>query len=193
MFPWEQTDVTTAIPTVCSPETYSVGLETSGMCAKSPLPLWPWQYTVLHFVWSIFEIFYPFPRLQLCSRFLPRPHFFSLRQKFLPIYFLSSVSVYIFLQSDFVYGRRKSAFWRQTCFQRKHSWSFNHKFTHSLTHSLTPWCRVFLEQLTGLQLVKEFPAFHGTRRFITALTSVRHLSLSWTNPYTHIPPRGDPS
>ena len=46
---------------------------------------------------------------------------------------------------------------------------------------LTPWCRVLLEQLTGLQLVKKFPAFHGTRRFITALTSVRHLSLSWAS------------
>ena len=43
---------------------------------------------------------------------------------------------------------------------------------------LTPWCRVLLEKLTGLQLVKKFPAFHGTRRSITALTSVRHLSLS---------------
>ena len=47
---------------------------------------------------------------------------------------------------------------------------------------LTPWCRVPPEQLTGLQLVKKFPAFHGTRRFITALTSVRHLSLSWASP-----------
>ena len=47
---------------------------------------------------------------------------------------------------------------------------------------LTPWCRVLLEKLTGLQLVKKFPAFHGTRRFITALTSVRHLSLSWASP-----------
>ena len=47
---------------------------------------------------------------------------------------------------------------------------------------LTPWCRVLLEQLTGLQLVKRFPAFHGTRRFITALTSVRYLSLSWASP-----------
>ena len=51
-----------------------------------------------------------------------------------------------------------------------------------LTYLLTPWCRVLLEQLTGLQLVKKFPAFHGTRRFITALTSVRHLSLSWARP-----------
>ena len=41
---------------------------------------------------------------------------------------------------------------------------------------------VLLEQLTGLQLVKKFPAFHGTRRFITALTSVRYLSLSWASP-----------
>ena len=51
-----------------------------------------------------------------------------------------------------------------------------------LTYLLTPWCRVLLEKLAGLQLVKKFPAFHGTRRFITALTSVRHLSLSWANP-----------
>ena len=26
---------------------------------------------------------------------------------------------------------------------------------------LTPWCRVLLEKLTGLQLIKKFPAFHG--------------------------------
>ena len=39
------------------------------------------------------------------------------------------------------------------------------------THSLTPWSRVLLEKLTGFQLVKKFPAFYGTRRFITVLTS----------------------
>jgi len=53
---------------------------------------------------------------------------------------------------------------------------------------LTPWCRVLLAHLTGLQLVKKFPAFHGTRRFITALTSVRHMSLSWANPIQSIYP-----
>ena len=53
---------------------------------------------------------------------------------------------------------------------------------------LTPRCRVPLEQLTGLQLVKKFPAFHGTRRFITAFTSVRHLSLSWASPIQSIYP-----
>ena len=55
-------------------------------------------------------------------------------------------------------------------------------------HILTPWCRVLLEKLTGLQLVKKFPAFHGTRRFITALTSIHHLSLSWASPVQSIYP-----
>jgi hypothetical protein len=47
-----------------------------------------------------------------------------------------------------------------------------------LTDLLTPRSRVLLEKLTGFQLVKKFPAFYGTRRFITAFTSARHLSLS---------------
>ena len=58
-----------------------------------------------------------------------------------------------------------------------------------LTYLLTVWCRVLLEKLTGLQLVKKFPAFHGTQRSIAALTNVRHVSLSWASPiqsiYTH--------
>ena len=60
--------------------------------------------------------------------------------------------------------------------------------TYLLTYLLTPWCRVLPEQLTGLQLVKKFPTFHGTRRFITAITNVRHLSLSWTSPIQSIYP-----
>ena len=60
--------------------------------------------------------------------------------------------------------------------------------SYLLTYLLTPRCRVLLEQLTGLQLVKKFPAFRGTRRFITALTSVRHLSLSWGSPVQSIYP-----
>ena len=47
-----------------------------------------------------------------------------------------------------------------------------------LTYLLTPWSRVLLEKLASLYLVKKFPAFYGTRRFLTALTSARHLSLS---------------
>ena len=57
-----------------------------------------------------------------------------------------------------------------------------------LLYLLTPWCRVLLEKLTGLQLVKNFPAFHGTRRFITAHTNVRQLSLSWASPIQSIYP-----
>ena len=48
-----------------------------------------------------------------------------------------------------------------------------------LTYSiLTLWSRVLLEKLIGSQLVKKFPTFYGTRRFIAAFTSARHLSLS---------------
>jgi len=42
----------------------------------------------------------------------------------------------------------------------------------------TPWSGVLLEKLTGSQLVKKFPTFYGTRRFITAFTSARHIALS---------------
>ena len=65
---------------------------------------------------------------------------------------------------------------------------FTEILTYFLTYLLTPWCRVLLEKLTGLQLVKKFPAFHATRGFITALTSVRHLSLSWASPIQSIYP-----
>jgi hypothetical protein len=43
---------------------------------------------------------------------------------------------------------------------------------------LTPWSRVLLEKLTGAELVKEFQAVLGSRRFITSFTSAGHLSLS---------------
>ena len=57
-----------------------------------------------------------------------------------------------------------------------------------ITYLLTPRCTVLLEKLTGLQLVNKFPPFHGTRRFITALTGVRHLPLSWASPIQSIYP-----
>ena len=66
-----------------------------------------------------------------------------------------------------------------------------------LTYLVTPWCRFLLEKLTGLQPVKKFPTFHGTQRFITVLTSVHHLSLSWASPIQSLLldtlPSGDPS
>jgi hypothetical protein len=46
------------------------------------------------------------------------------------------------------------------------------------TYLVTPWSRVLAEKLKRPKLLKEFPAFYGTRRFITAFTRARHLSLS---------------
>ena len=80
----------------------------------------------------------------------------------------------------------------QCSFLRASLHFFRHSFTSALLPLLslipTPWCTVLLEKLTGFQLVKKFPTFHGTRRFITALTSVRHLSLSWASPIQSIYP-----
>ena len=47
--------------------------------------------------------------------------------------------------------------------------------------------RVLSEKLTGAQLVK-FPAFHGTRMFITAFTRTHNLSLSWGTLIQFVPP-----
>jgi hypothetical protein len=52
---------------------------------------------------------------------------------------------------------------------------------------LTPWSRVLLEKLTGSQLDKEFPAFYGTRTFITAVTSYLYPEPHRSNPCHHIP------
>jgi hypothetical protein len=48
--------------------------------------------------------------------------------------------------------------------------SFTKPYINILIHSLTPCSTVLLQKLTGFQLVKKFPAFYGTRRFITAFT-----------------------
>jgi len=50
--------------------------------------------------------------------------------------------------------------------------------TARLTSLFTPWSRVLLEKLTGFAVSQEIPRIFGTRRFITVLTSARHLSLS---------------
>ena len=60
--------------------------------------------------------------------------------------------------------------------------------TYIHTYLLTPWNRVLLEKLTGSQLVKKFPAFYWSRRFTTAFTRARHLSLSWASSIQSMPP-----
>jgi len=71
--------------------------------------------------------------------------------------------------------------WRQWC-------SDFLMFQHLLTYLFTQWSRVLLEKLTGFKLVKKFPTFHGTRRFITTFASACHLSLSWASLIQSIPP-----
>ena len=53
---------------------------------------------------------------------------------------------------------------------------------------LTPCSTVLLQKLSGPQLVKKFPAFYGTRRFLTVFTNARHLSLSWVSSIQSTPP-----
>jgi len=50
--------------------------------------------------------------------------------------------------------------------------------TQLLTYLHTSWSRVLLENLTCSQLANNFLTLYGTRRFITAFTTARHLSLS---------------
>ena len=60
--------------------------------------------------------------------------------------------------------------------------------TYLLMYLFTPWSAVLPEKLTVCQPVKKFPAFYGTRRFITTSKSARHLSLSWASSIQSMPP-----
>ena len=57
-----------------------------------------------------------------------------------------------------------------------------------INYLLTPRSTVLLEKLTGFQLVKKFPTLYGTRRFITAFTSARQLSLPLASSIQSITP-----
>ena len=81
-------------------------------------------------------------------------------------------------------------------------YSLTYLLTYLLTHPLTFLFTYLLNNLLTYlltysmehspsreaQLVKKFPAFHGTRKFITALTNARHLSLSWASSIQSIYP-----
>ena len=56
-------------------------------------------------------------------------------------------------------------------------------FTSLLTNGSTD----LLDKLTCSYLVKKFPAFYTTPRFIAAFTSARHLSLSWARSTQFMP------
>jgi len=80
------------------------------------------------------------------------------------------------------------------CLVHCHHFSISIILTYSIiylvTYLLTPCSIVLLEKLIGFKLVKKFSAFHGTRRFITAFASVRHLSLFWASTKGLVQARG---
>ena len=79
-------------------------------------------------------------------------------------------------------------YWRTDWLTDLLTYLLTYLITYLLTYSLTQYSTVLLEMLTGLQPVKKFPTFYGTRRFITAVTSIRHLSLFWASSIQSIPP-----
>ena len=56
------------------------------------------------------------------------------------------------------------------------------------TNQPTLWSTVLSEKLTVLYLVKKYPVFYGTHRFITAFTTTSHLSLTWAKAISSMPP-----
>jgi len=69
------------------------------------------------------------------------------------------------------------------------TYATDYRYTVLITDFLTLRSRVLLEKLTVSQLVKKFPAFYTTRRFITAVTNARHLSLSRASSIQSTPSR----
>jgi hypothetical protein len=59
--------------------------------------------------------------------------------------------------------------------------------TFSLLHVTYLQSWALLEKLPIVQLLKNFPAFYGTRRFITMFTRALHWSLSWARSVQSIP------
>ena len=72
-------------------------------------------------------------------------------------------------------GKQLTALWKSAVPPSSGQGNAYMNNTYLHIYSLTPLSRVLLEKLTDFQLVKKFPAFYGTRRFITAVTSARHL------------------
>ena len=98
--------------------------------------------------------------------------------------YLGTTCKYRNSMEDEIKSRLKSEF---VCYQSVQN-LLPSSFTYLLTYLLPPCSTALPEKLIGFQLVKQFPAFCRTRRFITALTRSRHLSLSWSRSIQSMPP-----
>jgi hypothetical protein len=80
--------------------------------------------------------------------------------------------------------RRIQKIQRRQCMHDVQLWRvcvmFVRPVLYKQTNKQTQSSRGLLEKLTVSQLVKKFPAFYGTRRFVTAFTTA-NLTLSWTS------------
>ena len=68
--------------------------------------------------------------------------------------------------------------------------------TTNNTYLLTPWNRVLLEKLTGLQLVKKYPHFmepEGSLPHLQVPATCPYPEPARSSPYPHIPLSEDPS
>jgi len=66
--------------------------------------------------------------------------------------------------------------WLCLCKLQLHT-PITYQLTNQLTYSINPWSGDLLEKLRGSQPIVRYWAFYGTRRFITAFTRARHMSL----------------
>jgi hypothetical protein len=66
--------------------------------------------------------------------------------------------------------------------------SLNHSILYGETNLTYLWNWVLLEKPPIVQVLKNFPALYGTRKFITVFTRALHLSLSWARLIQSIPP-----
>ena len=85
--------------------------------------------------------------------------------------------------------------WKQNIQNRTYITVIIRKYNNKNT-LLTPRCRVLLEKLTGLQLVKKFSHFtepEGSLPHSQASATCLYPGPAQSSPYTHIPPPGDPS
>jgi hypothetical protein len=75
--------------------------------------------------------------------------------------------------------------WKMQFRFSKGFWHSYISHTYLLNYLLTPWSSVLLEKLNGFQLVKKFPTFCRTLRFIIVFTSAHLLSQIYS---VHAPP-----
>jgi hypothetical protein len=77
-------------------------------------------------------------------------------------------------------------FWIDGCYWDGICHTYNTKISYVNVHVIkrTPWSRLLLEKLIVAQLIQEFPAFYGIRKFITVFTRALLLihELSQINP-----------